>query len=267
MRACFAAALAALSLVASAGLARAKPMRTVLHVETRKRSLPQTNIELDPKGGGWSVSRFVGKAVYLTLSGPPGGPLGLEIRAHSAKGADRAVLAQLARRHDKGAVLGKLVRVTFAGKKRAALPYVKGSQAAHSSGCVVLIRRAGRGRGIYADAYVSAGARTRPSCKAVLGNKRLAPTLATLKIGYAHIRADLALFCKTAKRLARMKHSGKRRTMFARTVMAKMKSIPLRTAFDAIAAVADKHKYKLMLQAAKELGVAWTCPAYKRIVR
>ncbi len=108
--------------------------------DSARHGLPAASIELDVAQAAMWGQVFPGEGVYLNLSGPPGGPLGLALVAYEGI-ADAAALEEFAAKRFAG---DTYVRkgpgtVELAGRSRVAFTCGRGQSLARSTHLLALI--------------------------------------------------------------------------------------------------------------------------------
>lgn len=126
------------ALALPSGPASAEKVKRVVEispVEAKAKGLFEVGVSIDISAGGLTPTKFPSKDLYLVVSGPPGGPLGLEIRKGSlVKDCVREPLPS-AVWHPKGDAKIKV------GKRRLkASAYTDGKSLARHHGCSVALR-------------------------------------------------------------------------------------------------------------------------------
>ena len=132
----------------------------------------------------WTTHLFPDPGVYFTASGPPGGPLFLQMRSFRRTGpAADALRDRLRRRGLPDLRFGSETKVLLAGEPRLAQPYAFGSADFPTYGCDVLLNdRDQADRGCIVTFWVGLPPETEPDCRLVLASRDLAPTAKSLTI-------------------------------------------------------------------------------------
>ncbi len=135
------------------------------------------------RGHGWSRSGSDGR-VLVTLSGPPGGPLGFEVRASSAEGAGSATLekqfAEAVTHRPSRA--GRPEKVRLAGAEREAQAFRTGEGLATTSWCAVRVPGAPGRAGLLVLASTGGRGDAEPTCEASLRHEAIAPLVASFAL-------------------------------------------------------------------------------------
>ena len=131
-------------------------------------------------GRGWSVIDL--PDVFFGLSGPPGGPLGLQIRAYDEKSGDNAKLFDTIVTH-KPTKAGKLEKVELAGEPREAQPFRNGEGFATTAYCLIRVpAKPGANNGLVFLAFSGMSDKEEPSCKRALDAPTLKPIVASFRL-------------------------------------------------------------------------------------
>lgn len=137
--------------------------------ESATRKLPAVNVLVDYTGTGMSANKFPSERAYLSLSGPPGGPLGLVVEAPGksvANGIDLSVIAK--ERCGATATIGKPASIVFGGANRPAITCVYGESLARAEHLLIGVQ-VGK-EGVLIDAVTAAG-KAGPTAPAALKPK------------------------------------------------------------------------------------------------
>jgi len=135
-------------------------------------------------GHGWSRGTPEG-SVLIRLGGPPGGPLGFEVRTYSDGVSDPATLAKLfADTGPHGPITeGKPETVTVAGGARAAQAFRTGKSLATTNTCVIKLPSApGARSGLLILAEVGTNEKTAPECSHSLEHGPIKPIIASFQL-------------------------------------------------------------------------------------
>jgi hypothetical protein len=156
--------VASLSLVAPApATAKDKRIVTVTAKEAKAKGLWPLGLTLNITDTSLSSSRFPQKGVYLTMSGPPGGPLGIRVRKvalHKVTGPFKAEPGLTWSSDKKELIMvGKRKRVAFA--------FTRGKSLARSHGCNVHLSAPKVAGKLLLTFYIGAGKSKHPGCKAL----------------------------------------------------------------------------------------------------
>jgi len=135
-------------------------------------------------GHGWSRGTPEG-SLLIRLGGPPGGPLGFEVRTYRDGVSDPATLAKLFA--DTGAhgpiIEGKPETVTVAGGARAAQAFRTGQSLATTNTCVIKIPSAPGARdGLLILAEVGTNEKTAPECSHSLEHGPIKPIIESFQL-------------------------------------------------------------------------------------
>lgn len=158
--------VASLSFVAAApapATAKGKQIVTVTAKEAKAKGLWPLGISLNITDTSLSSSRFPDKGVYLTMSGPPGGPLGIRVRKvalHKVTGPFKAK-PSVTWSSDKK----ELIRV--GKRKRVAFAFTQGKSLARAHGCYVHLSAPKVAGKLLLTFYISAGKGKHPGCEAL----------------------------------------------------------------------------------------------------
>ncbi|HEV8269507.1 MAG TPA: hypothetical protein VGR00_14785 [Thermoanaerobaculia bacterium] len=99
--------------------------------------LSPVSIAVDTRESGMMVSEFPSKGCFLSLQGPPGGPLFFAVR--DVTGSRRSLAEHVRAGETRDVVLGAEETLDVAGEKRTALLYFTGEQSAATVGCAVVV--------------------------------------------------------------------------------------------------------------------------------
>ncbi len=149
-----------------AGLAWAAPMNRVLITpeQCRQHGMAPIELSVDPTDTVLRPFPFPEKGVYLRMSGPPGGPLLMEVLARPGA-LDQALAARFSALEER-----EPATVRLAGEERSALTFVTGQSQARTRWCAIELP----------SLAILFGAS--PSEKDVLAHTHLAPLAASLKV-------------------------------------------------------------------------------------
>ncbi|GMU55545.1 MAG: hypothetical protein AMXMBFR33_46910 [Candidatus Xenobia bacterium] len=149
-----------------AGLAWAAPVSRVQITpeQCRQHGLAPVELSVDPTGTVLRPYLFPEKGVYLRMSGPPGGPLLMEVLARPGT-LDQALAARFSALEER-----QPATVLLAGAERSALTFLTGQSHARTRWCAVELP----------SLAVLFGAS--PAEKDVLTHTHLAPLAASLKV-------------------------------------------------------------------------------------
>ena len=161
-------------------------MVRITAAEARKHGLPGASITLEPGATGLSAATFPEDGMYLRMSGPPGGPLGL-IVAHATQAAgDEAALKALAEKRFAGRspAVGTFDRVELSGAVRHVLTCTTDSSAARAHHLLVHFARPDATDGILLDFWMPAGTSPAPAPQAMLEHPRYAALLKSVSVRF-----------------------------------------------------------------------------------
>ena len=129
--------------------------------EAKAHELPPVEIRIDLGESGLAGMKFPDKGQYLSLSGPPGGPLGLVIRHIDKLPKSEADWHKLAenRYADGSMKFGKVEKIEFNGKKQDAYTVATGAGPARANHLLIAIAVPVSGDAILVD-YHRAGGNT-----------------------------------------------------------------------------------------------------------
>ena len=116
--------------------------------------------------------------VRWMASGPPGGPLYVEIEEVAGEQLDAAairVLVDARIANEQPQVFGAPTQVMLAGAARTALPVITGQSMARTLSCWVVVPAPGSGRSLLTRWGVGAGAAGGPDCAIAMANPSLRP--------------------------------------------------------------------------------------------
>ncbi len=160
--------------------------RAVIHAEdARAGGLPAVGFTVEwDTTPGFSPRMPLGGGMYLSLSGPPGGPLGMRVSSYTNGDADHATLEKnISVPQQFGYTKGAPEQVSLAGASRPALAYLSGQAIAKVHGCAVLVpARAGAREGLVVTFISSGHSVTQPNCATVLANPSLTKLVATFRL-------------------------------------------------------------------------------------
>jgi hypothetical protein len=99
--------------------------------------LSPVSIAVDTRESGMMVTEFPSKGFYLSLQGPPGGPLFFAVR--DVTGSLRSLPEHVRAGESRDVVFGAEEVVDVAGQKRTAVLYFTGEKSAATVGCAVVV--------------------------------------------------------------------------------------------------------------------------------
>jgi hypothetical protein len=141
--------------------------------EAKAKGLFELGVSLD--AGGLVATRFPGKDLYLVLSGPPAGPLGLEVRKGSLTKQSKPLPGAL---HPAGDAKIKVGR-----RRLRASAYTEGRGPARRHGCVVGLRpRRGKPALLLLRFWRVAGKTEHPGCAAIARRSPFDTILASVRL-------------------------------------------------------------------------------------
>jgi hypothetical protein len=152
----------------------------------RERGLPAIAFTIDERDTGFSSTRFPEPEVYLTMSGPPGGPLLVMIRAWREASTDEGVIVRVLRERYSGPgweplAFGLPERTDLAGASRIMLPFTSGESLGRTIWCAIVVQPApDASAGLLVT--VGVGGRGAPDCRVPLGDEWIAKVLRTLRL-------------------------------------------------------------------------------------
>jgi hypothetical protein len=150
--------------------------------QAREAGLPAIGFKVSGlKGHGWT--RFApDRKRYISLSGPPGGPLSFSVTPYTDGAGDPLTLEQLFRERIEGRggidpfVTGEPEKVELAGAEREAQAFRTGKSLATSNWCVVKVPSAEiEGAGLLVILRIGSKEDRLPTCKLSLKAAALAP--------------------------------------------------------------------------------------------
>jgi hypothetical protein len=155
--------------------------KDVVSVATKDTGVAGVGFEIKGLAGqGWSVITLDG--AFFAASGPPGGPLGLQIRAYDEKSGDNAKLFDALVTH-KPTKAGKPEKVDLAGEPREALAFRNGEGFGTSAYCLIrLPAKAGATNGLVFLAFSGMSDKEEPTCKKALDAPALKPIVASFRL-------------------------------------------------------------------------------------
>jgi len=140
--------------------------------ETSAKKLPPIHLKMDVSGMGFVVNKFPGKDSYLRLSGPPGGPLGLEIKRCRPVQSGTRVLRTLVSKEIQSSSLniGTVSKIPIGAQTYPAISHTSGIESARSHGCLALLgTKNDTKQSILLHFFTSAGSRSpTPSCASLM---------------------------------------------------------------------------------------------------
>lgn len=171
---------------------RAKGSNTVVRIKARQakqKGLPAIGFSVDPAGTAMSASPFPEDGVYLTLSGPPGGPLLFQVFAYRSNGHDAAALdAQIKARfnqpHQQPLQLDEQGTLKLSGSDRAIRTFITGSMPMiRTRWCAALIPApSGHAEGLFVVFGDAAPAVKTAECAAIVAHPHLAPLVRSFAV-------------------------------------------------------------------------------------
>jgi len=155
--------------------------KDVVSVATKDAGVAGVGFELKGIANqGWSVVQIEG--ALFAVSGPPGGPLGLQIRAYDAQSGDNVKLFDSLVTH-KPTTVGKAEKVELAGEPREAQSFRNGEGRATTAYCLIrLPAKPGAKTGLVFLSDSGMAANTEPSCAQALDAPALKPIVASFRL-------------------------------------------------------------------------------------
>ncbi len=154
--------------------------------QAKRLGLPAIGFRASMKKGGWTISGPT-KTEYLIGSGPPGGPLTVEVRAYDEAASDLSTPEKLVKKAlERWSGLdpievGAKETVTLGGKQLDAWSFRTGKSRATTNWCIV---KAPDGAGSKTGALFMFGTAsnetTKPSCKQTLDHEPIAEIVSSL---------------------------------------------------------------------------------------
>ncbi len=120
--------LALLTSVASAAPRKVE----ITAAEAKAHKLAEHRISVDITDSSLSDSKFGDADVYLTLSGPPGGPLGMQLLQNPKRYASDAEFRVAVMTEQKVTAATKVVKLQFAGRTWRCVAFIRGESMARS---------------------------------------------------------------------------------------------------------------------------------------
>ena len=152
---------------------------TITAEEARARGLWPVGVELQLTDGGLTATRFPQEDVYLTVSGPPGGPLGLRIK----KGALHKVTGPFESDRETTWMAKREVTIEVGRRKVKARAFTFGKSLARSHACSVrLDAPAGTAGRLILEFYRGAGTTKHMGCVALASQPPFRELLASLRL-------------------------------------------------------------------------------------
>jgi hypothetical protein len=157
--------------------------KDVVAVTTKDAGVAGVGFELRGIAGqGWTVTTTPSEGDLFRVSGPPGGPLGLKIRAYDEKSADNVKLFESVETH-KPMKAGKPEKVEIAGEPREAQSFRTGEGFATTAHCLIrLPAKPGAKTGLVFLAHSGLSDKTEPSCAKALDAPALKPIVASFRL-------------------------------------------------------------------------------------
>ena len=155
-------AIAVVALALPSGPASAKVKRVVeiSPKEAKARGLFEVGVSIDITAGGLTPTKFPSENTYLLVSGPPGGPLGLDIRKGSLKKDCIREPLPSAVWHPEASA-----KIKVGKRRREADAYTEGKSLARRHGCHVALRT--RRALLLLRFWSGAGTTEHPGCAAL----------------------------------------------------------------------------------------------------
>lgn len=172
----------------SASKSQVKNGRAVVTAaDARAKGLPPIGFSVEwPRPRLFLGSVLAHEGTYLTLSGPPGGPLGMSVRGYTNADANHGILETVIVEHPPRppVIRGAPETIDLAGAARPALAYIQGESLARSLTCLALVPSPGNKReGLVVRFYVAAGsAMSKAACKTVVERPSIAPLVASFRL-------------------------------------------------------------------------------------
>jgi len=153
--------------------------------DARAHGLPAATISVEPGATGMAASTFPEDGVYLRLSGPPGGPLGL-IMARATTAGDEAGMKALVNTRFTGRspAAGTFARVELGDAVRPAITCTTDSSAARAHHLLVLFAQPGVSGGVLLDFWMPAGTSPTPEPREMLEHARYAALLKSVSVRF-----------------------------------------------------------------------------------
>lgn len=131
---------------------------------------------------GWTVTTTPSDGDLFRLSGPPGGPLGVHIRAYDEKSGDDVKLFNSIVTH-KPMTPGKAEKFELAGEPREAQSFRTGEGFASTAWCLIrLPAKPGAKTGLVFLAHSGLSDKTEPSCAKANDAPALKPIVASFRL-------------------------------------------------------------------------------------
>ncbi len=156
-------------------------------LESASHQLPPVQIAINPGDHGFSVARFAGKDKYLSLSGPPGGPLNLQVERLQKVPVDDAGWRKLVEQRfaeRKPIEMGSAAELEIAGGKNQAFTCSTGESLACAHHLLIVVPISKSHDGILVDfEYAAANSKT-PAPLAVIKDSGFGDLLRSLSIRF-----------------------------------------------------------------------------------
>lgn len=153
--------------------------------DAKKHSLPAAEITIDLGETGLSGMKFPNKGEYLSLSGPPGGPLGLTVfHTQELPTTDLEWRKLIEKRYgERATATGRVEAVEIAGKERGAFTFTSDSGPARAHHLLIAFAVPESKDAILVDFY-SAGQGETPSPKILAATKKFSEISPSLSIRF-----------------------------------------------------------------------------------
>ena len=156
--------------------------------EAKKHALPPIGFRVDTAGTAMLASKFPDDGLYLTMSGPPGGPLLVQVYGYAGTAHDVATLeAQIRANYDKPwfqpFTLDQTTKLSLGGADRLARTFLTGKGHTRTRWCAALVPAPkGAAEGLVVVFGDAAGAETGADCAAIAAHAHLAPVLRSFQL-------------------------------------------------------------------------------------
>ena len=153
--------------------------------ESASHGLPPAEISVDLGQHAFSTKTFAAKDNYLSLSGPPGGPLGLQVEHIQNAPKDDAAWRKLAETRfaeRKPIEMGSAAEVSIASGKNVAFTCTTGESLARAHHLLVTVPVPKTSDGILVDFKFAAAKTKTPTPQAVMSESKFGDLLRSLSI-------------------------------------------------------------------------------------
>lgn len=159
---------------------------TISAEEAKEHDLPAAAISVEMGDVFMQSRKFPGEGVYVSMSGPPGAPLGMAIQRVPEAIAEQAEWERFVEKQhqEEDAEFGVVEQVEFAGAKRSACTFTTGESMARTHHLAVCVEVPGSEAGILIHFWQAAGKSETPAPAEVVRKGRYAELLQSISVAW-----------------------------------------------------------------------------------